>query len=61
MTGGPDDLLRVTELVVAYDDLLRAYAGPLSMLCAGDSRAIDAAYDELIAAARAATAKEVQS
>ena len=41
------------RLVVAYDDLLRRYEGP-STLFAGDVAEIDAAYDEMVAAVRAA-------
>lgn len=34
--------------VLAYDQLLRQYSGPLSTLCAGDHEKIDAAYDAMI-------------
>ncbi|KQV43256.1 MULTISPECIES: hypothetical protein [unclassified Rhizobium] len=44
------------RLVVAYDDLLRTHEGPSDTLFAGDVAEIDAAYDEMVAAARAALA-----
>ncbi|GEM_PF-3140875 len=43
----------LAQAVIAYDDLLRSYSGPLSVLCAGDVASIDAAYDALIAQAKA--------
>lgn len=42
------------RLVVAYDDLLRTFEGPATdTLFAGDVPVIDAAYDEMVASARA--------
>ncbi len=46
--------MAVLRLVVAYDDLLRGYTGPSDTLFAGDVAEIDAAYDEMVAAARKA-------
>lgn len=51
------ELLGVAHAVVEYDGLLRQYSGPLASLCAGDEEKIDAAYDALVAKARAAIAK----
>jgi len=42
------------KLVVDYDDLLRKFTGPVEFITAGDNAAIDAAYDKMVAAARAA-------
>lgn len=44
------------RLVVAYDDLLRSHEGLSDTLFAGDVAEIDAAYDEMVAAVRAALA-----
>ncbi len=40
------------RLVVAYDDLMRRYTGPVSDLTGADNAAIDEAYDQMVAAAR---------
>lgn len=40
------------RLVVAYDDLMRRYTGPVSDLTKADNAAIDEAYDQMVAAAR---------
>lgn len=51
------ELRDAAELGIEYDMLLRKYSGPQSVLLAGDSAEIDAAYDKWIAATRAAIAK----
>jgi hypothetical protein len=40
------------RLVVAYDDLMRRYTGPVSDLTEADNAEIDEAYDQMVAAAR---------
>lgn len=42
------------RLVIEYDDLLRKYTGPIAGMTDSDNAAIDAAYDKMVAAARAA-------
>jgi len=39
-------------LVVAYDDLMRQYTGPISDISEADNAAIDEAYDHMVFAAR---------
>ena len=56
-TQAASELLMAARLAVAYDDLLRKYTGPLSVLGDGDNAEIDAAYDAWISASRAALAR----
>lgn len=48
--GAKDEAIR---LVIEYDDLLRTFTGPIEDITASENAAIDAAYDKMVAAARA--------
>lgn len=48
------EIRNALSMVVEYDNLLRRFTGPIEDITASQNAAIDAAYDEMVFAARAA-------
>lgn len=46
--------VQVLRLVVQYDDFLRTFTGPIESITATQKAEIDAAYDQMVEAARSA-------